>query len=104
MAKVSKSPFPGMDPYLERHWRDVHTALITYTRDQLMEYLPSNLLARMEERVYVEADGIPTRAIMPDVKVIEDPVALAGSSESDSSIAVADPVVLKLESEPVTEP
>ncbi|MGO9470092.1 MAG: DUF4058 family protein, partial [Isosphaeraceae bacterium] len=19
-----KSPFPGMDPYLERHWGDVH--------------------------------------------------------------------------------
>ncbi len=26
------SPFPGMDPYLESHWRDVHHSLITYTR------------------------------------------------------------------------
>ena len=32
---MSKSPFPGMDPYLEQFWRDVHHALITYSRDQL---------------------------------------------------------------------
>jgi hypothetical protein len=25
-----KSPFPGMDPYLEQSWRDVHAALIIY--------------------------------------------------------------------------
>lgn len=30
-----KSPFPGMDPYLEAHWRDVHTRLIVYASDQL---------------------------------------------------------------------
>ena len=26
------SPFPGMDPYLERHWRDVHLSLIAEAR------------------------------------------------------------------------
>jgi hypothetical protein len=30
-----KSPFPGMDPYLEQFWRDVHASLIIYSRDQL---------------------------------------------------------------------
>jgi len=25
-----KSPFPGMDPYLEQHWRSVHHRLLTY--------------------------------------------------------------------------
>ena len=29
------SPFPGMDPYLEAHWRDVHASLIIYARDAL---------------------------------------------------------------------
>ena len=24
------SPFPGMDPFLESHWRDVHTSMMTY--------------------------------------------------------------------------
>jgi hypothetical protein len=26
------SPFPGMDPYLEVHWRDIHASLIIYSR------------------------------------------------------------------------
>ena len=38
-----KSPFPGMDPYLERHWGDVHQALVTYIRDQLQPSLPDDL-------------------------------------------------------------
>ena len=29
------SPFPGMDPYLEAHWGDVHTRLIVYGSDYL---------------------------------------------------------------------
>ena len=39
------SPFPGMDPYLERFWRDVHARLIIYAADQLQENLPSDLRA-----------------------------------------------------------
>lgn len=27
---MSNSPFPGMDPYLERFWRNVHHRLVTY--------------------------------------------------------------------------
>ena len=30
------SPFPGMDPYLESHWRDVHARLIVYISDQMV--------------------------------------------------------------------
>jgi hypothetical protein len=24
-----KNPFPGMNPFREDHWRDVHTSLVT---------------------------------------------------------------------------
>ena len=51
-----KSPFPGMDPYLEQFWPDVHASLIIYTRDQLEEQLPANLIARVEERVVFETE------------------------------------------------
>ena len=34
------SPFPGMDPYLEQHWGDVHTSLVIYARNQLQKVLP----------------------------------------------------------------
>jgi hypothetical protein len=50
-----KSPFPGMDPYLERHWGDVHTRLIIYSSDRLRPFLPAELRPRIEERVFVES-------------------------------------------------
>src|SRR5688572_11873774 len=28
-----KSPFPGMDPFVESRWRDFHTRFITYLSD-----------------------------------------------------------------------
>jgi hypothetical protein len=46
-----KCPFPGMDPYLERHWGDVHSDLIAQTRTTLNGELPPDLIARTEERV-----------------------------------------------------
>lgn len=51
-----KSPFPGMDPYLEAHWRDVHASLVIYLRDRLQPGLPRDLRARVEERVFIETD------------------------------------------------
>jgi hypothetical protein len=36
-----KSPFPGMDPYLEQHWRDVRHNLITFAQGLLNRQLPS---------------------------------------------------------------
>ena len=46
-----KSPFPGMDPYIERYWHEVHHRLITYAGDELQVRLPPHLSARIEERV-----------------------------------------------------
>jgi len=51
-----KSPFPGMDPFLERHWGDVHATLIVYARDLLQPRLPDDLLARIEQRVFLQLD------------------------------------------------
>ncbi|MEX0701345.1 MAG: DUF4058 family protein [Planctomycetales bacterium] len=44
------SPFPGMDPWLEQHWGDVHTRFVTYCSDRLQTALPRDLRARVEER------------------------------------------------------
>jgi hypothetical protein len=52
-----KSPFPGMDPYLEPHWRDVQHRRITYARDQIRPALPGGLRPRIDERVFVETGG-----------------------------------------------
>jgi hypothetical protein len=45
------SPFPGMDPYLEPNWRDVHASLVVYASDALQDQLPPDLRARLDKRV-----------------------------------------------------
>lgn len=41
----TKSPFPGMDPYLEPHWQDLHGALVPYLRDAVDDALPDQLVS-----------------------------------------------------------
>lgn len=60
-----------MDPYLEAHWRDVHTKLITYAADALNLRLPATLIARAEERIAVESQGEEADQFSPDVGVLE---------------------------------
>ena len=64
------SPFPGMDPYLESHWGDIHHRLVNYACDAIQPHLPGDLYARMEERVYVESPQ-ELAARYPDVRVVE---------------------------------
>ena len=66
-----RSPFPGMDPYLEQFWRDVHHRLITYLSDVIQKQLPGDLRARVGERVYVEPEEGNGRRIIPDVRIVE---------------------------------
>ena len=46
-----------MDPYLESSWEDVHGSLIGYLRDALTPHLPAGLVARREQRGYVDVGG-----------------------------------------------
>lgn len=98
-----RSPFPGMDPYLECHWGDVHQSFMTYARDQLQECLPKGLRARMEERVFVESDIHKQRPLYPDIRVIEHPQKGSSSPLAESSTAVAEPIVIDITPDPMTE-
>jgi hypothetical protein len=66
-----KSPFPGMDPYLEAHWLDVHPRLIVAASTAIQEQLGDDLVARIEERLLAEDALGPVRRIGPDVSVVE---------------------------------
>lgn len=66
-----KSPFPGMDPYLETRWGDVHASLTIYSRDLLNRLLPPGLFARAEERAIISFNEFSQRDIIPDVAVQE---------------------------------
>jgi hypothetical protein len=98
------SPFPGMDPYLEAHWRDVHASLIIYARDALQSILPDSLRARVEERVLLETPmGFSAHSLFPDVRVVEYAARQDMGAESEMSVAVAEPLLVDAENEPVTE-
>jgi hypothetical protein len=99
-----ESPFPGMDPYLEAHWADVHTSLVTYARDQIQALLPTSLRARMEERVYLELPPDRGRSVYPDLRVFERPgVAVVASSTRSGTATLPEPIYLQLPDEEVTE-
>ncbi len=93
---VMKSPFPGMDPFLERHWQDVHSTFMVYAKQQLNEHLPAELLARVEESLAVETDDGRTRVAYPDISVAELTTSFAGLQSETSGVAVADPFEVPL--------
>ena len=69
-----KSPFPGMDPYIEACglWEDFHPDLIAEIKQALARSVPERYLVRTGERSYVvlvEENGKMSRPIVPDVSV-----------------------------------
>jgi len=98
-----KSPFPGMDPHLEMYWGDVHLKLIAYAADQIQPLLPEDLLARADERVFVESSFHDRRQIRPDVYVAETGTVVVERPRHSSGVATAEPLVLRLADEPITQ-
>ena len=97
-----KNPFPGLNPYLEMHWSDVHVRLLTGIADQLSEQLPADLVVRAEEHLVVDADD-GTRSYRADVAVEESWKAGVAPgwtpNESRGETVVAEPTVVELEPE-----
>lgn len=100
-----ESPFPGMDPFLEDYWGDVHTRLTLYASNQLQPQLPAGLRARVEEQVGLEiedgADFTEHRR-RPDVKVYESRPIRSSQADSTSLVATAEPLLVTVD-EPMTE-
>ncbi len=91
-----QSPFPGMDPYLESRWGDVHTALCIGIRSALQPVLPSGLRARAEQDVLLEDESQPCRD-----QRFEVDIAIVGTGEvaaravPGASIATVEPIVVR---------
>ncbi len=83
------SPFPGMDPYLERRWGNTHTRLIADTADALNLRLPADLSAEIEEYALIDFDDGVRQSRKPDVYVIEDPAAWPERATVGADTAVA---------------
>jgi Protein of unknown function (DUF4058) len=90
------SPFPGVDPYLEKEnsefWPEVHHRLITTIADAIGPALRPKYRAAIEKRIYLsEAEDSDFMAI-PDVTVFHQP-----STGSPSAVTATLP-----HSEPIT--
>jgi hypothetical protein len=89
------SPFPGMDPWLERPtiWQGVHHGLIEVIREQLVPQLLPRYAVDTERRVYVLEEGDPgQRAIIPDLSIMRSgsgsrPAAVAADITAPSATA-----------------
>ncbi len=85
---MNRSPFPGMDPYLEapRHWKQVHTQLIVEIQKFLAPKLRPNYHIEIEELTHLAIDP------PPDGKTsvgIPDGIILGTSSHQPAQTAIA---------------
>ena len=88
-----KSPFPGMDPYLESLWPEVHARLIVYAANQINQYLPGDLQANIEENLAVHEEE-DRSAIRPDIHISQD-TNFDSTSSKESAAIVAEPVLVR---------
>ena len=96
------NPFPGMNPYLEGRWDDVHHRLCMYACDAIQPQVNPALVARVGERTTVE---VPTddyrRRVYPDVKVTERPGGTAVVAGAVAELAPA--MLVRFGDDPRTE-
>ncbi len=102
-----KSPFPGMDPYLEPSWGDIHTRLISSSSAALNKVLPDDLIARVEERVTLETiageeELADDSSVIPDARIFELASRNAKASATSATVMLA-PFRLELLNEAATE-
>ena len=89
-----KSPFPGMDPYIEASglWGDFHDEMISELKHALAKAVPDRYLVRSGERSYIElvkSQGKTSHPFLPDVSVS----SRRGRKKNPKggSVALADP-------------
>jgi len=104
--RSTKSPFPGLDPYLEMNWGDVHTSIIAAAVATLNGILPDDLVARAEERLAVVSnpcEDLDEQRVQAGVRISQ----LDDEHEEQGELAVAAtaggvarPVILQALTEP----
>ena len=105
---VTRRPFPGMDPWPERYWNDVHPRVIEEIADQISDALPGGLFVSVRRDVYVVDPESPrTRQLHePDVAVGEHrPATAPGARQANDGggVAVAEPIRLVVADDRVSQ-
>ena len=90
------TPFPGMDPYLERPglWPEVHTRLIVALADTLGPLVRPHYRVAVEQRTYLLAISFDDAIIVPDVSVTSGndtpPASAPSRSNADPEVLIAE--------------
>ena len=98
------SPFPGMDPYIERPamWPDFHDCFIAAIRGELQPLLRPRYAAMTQERLYLVESHRP---IYPDVSVVESHQPNWRGGSGATAVLDADAsTVFELDEEEIREP
>ena len=92
-----KSPFPGMDPYLEDQgrWPDFHGRVITYGCDVVSQALPDDYVAQMGEEVRVVSwqEG-HDRLMRPDVAIVRHDRSSGPEPGGGGMVATLEPMAI----------
>ncbi|MEI8378583.1 MAG: DUF4058 family protein [Planctomycetota bacterium] len=93
-----KSPFPGMDPYIEACglWEDFHNDLIAEIKQTLNKVLPAGYTARLCERAYITLQGrdgqgngdIERFSMQGDVSITGHQLPLTSTAVIESPVVV----------------
>jgi hypothetical protein len=104
-----KSPFPGMDPFIEGQglWGDFHDNFIIEIQRAIQRQLPINYVARVSDRTYVdstdpELDIVRQTFFGPDVE-IQRLAKSSGVRPAAEGLAVADPPTVRMQALPEFE-
>ena len=92
-----RSPFPGMDPYLESRWENVHGSIHAFAAEAIQQRLPPDLRARPNQRVFLEEGrtGKSTKfAFESDAVIVERAgrVERNFASAAPDAVATAEPI------------
>ena len=89
------TPFPGMDPYLERrdHWHAVHTRLLVAIADALGPQVWPHYRVDIELRTYIALLTSESLAGIPDVLVMSSPHEVERPMAPGPAIGTAPQVV-----------
>jgi hypothetical protein len=94
-----RSPFPGMDPFLElpAYWSDFHATFINYWREAIADRLPPSYEVMLGERVYlVECDPHMCKLGYPDIAVTRDGGHSLPQHQASASTTTLEPVTISL--------
>ena len=90
-----KSPFPGVDPFLEdpTQWNSVHTRLLVAISDQLAGLFAPNFFIRIGERVHQTSLADPyQQPIAPEFYVVKRP---ATNIQTMAVSSIAEPTLIE---------